>query len=74
MLKLSAYYDVALKTKISRDEESSEILDISLDVRRYEFSYYYFFTIGGVENIIRKQIVDIRTDFASSLSRNSNKM
>lgn len=71
---LPAYYDIALKTKISRDNESSEMLDILLSGRRYEFSYYYFFTKGGVENIIRQLIVDLKVDFTSSLSRSSEKI
>ncbi|MCL2519342.1 MAG: hypothetical protein FWF15_12345, partial [Oscillospiraceae bacterium] len=36
-----AYYDVNLKTKFSRDNESSEMLDIIMDGRIFDFGYVY---------------------------------
>lgn len=35
-----AYYDIALKTKFARDDDSSEMLDIILESRIYDLSYY----------------------------------
>jgi len=36
-----AYYDINLKTKFSRDDESSEMLDIVMDGRVFDFGYVY---------------------------------
>lgn len=36
-----AYYDINLKTKFSRDDESSEMLDIIMDGRVFDFGYVY---------------------------------
>ncbi|MCL2816313.1 MAG: hypothetical protein FWD23_17100, partial [Oscillospiraceae bacterium] len=36
-----AYYDINLKTKFSRDDESSEMLDIVMDGRIFDFGYVY---------------------------------
>ena len=36
-----AYYEVALKTKFTRDEESAEMIDLILDGRVFDFGYLY---------------------------------
>ena len=36
-----AYYDINLKTKFSRDDDSSEMLDIIMDGRVFDFGYVY---------------------------------
>ena len=36
-----AYYDVALKTKFTRDEESAEMIDLVLSTRTFDFGYMY---------------------------------
>jgi len=36
-----AYYDINLKTKFSRDDESAEMLDIVMDGRVFDFGYVY---------------------------------
>ena len=36
-----AYYDINLKTKFSRDDESAEMLDIIMDGRVFDFGYVY---------------------------------
>ena len=50
-----AYYDVNLKTKAARDEQSAAMLDIILDTRVYDLGWYYQF--GGyneaVMNLVR---------------------
>ena len=37
---LPAYYEVALQTKASRDDDSAEMLDIIKKARIYDFGYY----------------------------------
>ena len=50
-----AYYDVNLKTKAARDEQSAAMLDIIFDTRVYDLGWYYQF--GGyneaVMNLVR---------------------
>ena len=50
-----AYYDVNLKTKAARDEQSSAMLDIIFETRVYDLGWYYQF--GGynesVMNLVR---------------------
>ena len=50
-----AYYDVALKGKYARDEESLDMLDIILESRCYDLGWFY--AIGGyneeVKNLLR---------------------
>lgn len=41
------YYDIALKTKFVRDEESAEMIDIIVDGRTFDFGYMYDDFIGG---------------------------
>ena len=65
-LVLPAYYDMALKTKMSRDNESAAMLDIVLDGRKYTFSYYFG---GGVEQIFRELAIKGSTDFSSKLEK-----
>jgi hypothetical protein len=38
---IPAYYDVALKVKLTRDEESVEMLDMIMDSRVFDFGYVY---------------------------------
>ena len=38
---IPAYYDVQLKTKIARDDESSEMLDIIFAGRKYDLGSIY---------------------------------
>ena len=41
------YYDIALKTKFARDEESAEMIDIIMEGRTFDFGYMYDDFIGG---------------------------
>lgn len=55
---IPAYYDIQLKTKIARDEESSEMLDIIFTGRKYDLGTIYNW--GGISN-----------KFADAMQRNS---
>ena len=45
-----AYYDVSLKGKFSRDDESQEILDLVFSTLVWDISFYYDF--GGIGKIL----------------------
>ncbi|MHC1695101.1 MAG: hypothetical protein AB9835_07495 [Eubacteriales bacterium] len=56
-----AYYEVALKTKYARDEETEEMLDLILEGRRFDFGYIYDgFTMSFcLQSLLSKENKDI---------------
>ncbi len=56
-----AYYEQTLKSKTSRDEESSAMLDLIFSTRTYDFGWY--FEIGsyneGIMNLLRNYSTDV---------------
>ena len=57
-----AYYDVCLKSKYARDEESSRMLDIIFDTYRLELSDVYNLPISGSAT---EMMGNGKTDFTS---------
>ncbi len=60
---LAAYYDIALKTKLTRDEESAAMIDIIFDTTTYDCSTVY--GLGGVKTEIYTRASNNNTDLAS---------
>jgi hypothetical protein len=58
-----AYYQSILKHKLSRDPETAQMLDIIVDSRTYDFSY---FLDRGLIGTTRKLLLRGSTDFAST--------
>lgn len=56
-----AYYEQTLQNKVSRDENSSRMLDLLFSTRTYDFGWY--FEIGGyneeIMNLLRKYSTDV---------------
>ncbi len=66
-----AYYDVALKTKYARDEESGRMLDLIFSSRCYDIGYVYAW--GGL-NLIPNTLYSAKsTDFASQFAKTEEK-
>ena len=63
-----AYYDISLKGKHARDEESVEMLDIILTTRIYDFGWYYQF--GSYNNAIMDMFRNYNNDFTSMYEKN----
>ena len=64
-----AYYEVALKQKYSRDEETSQMLDIIRDGLRFDFGTVNTANLDGV-NAVFRQLMDTRSrDFVSLYER-----
>ncbi|GHU34616.1 hypothetical protein FACS1894105_01700 [Clostridia bacterium] len=61
-----AYYDVTLKTKFARDDESSEMFDYIFDGRVYDFGYVYDLTTTF---IFQNQINDKKREYMSALEK-----
>ena len=55
-----AYYDMTLKNKAARDEESAEMLDIIFETRVYDLGWYYQFGMYNEEvmNLFRTQYAE----------------
>ena len=66
-----AYYDISLKTKHSRDDESSEMLDIIFSTRSYDYGWYYKFGNYdvGILDLYRKYNKDFTSMYEKSLPK-----
>jgi hypothetical protein len=62
-----AYYDVTLKTKAARDEESSEMLDIIFNSRVFELANFYEW--GGIFDVPGTQSENGNDDIASAVKK-----
>lgn len=62
-----AYYDVSLKGKYTRDEESREILDLVFSTMVWDPAIYYDF--GSVSRIIDDMVSGKNTNFVSSYEK-----
>lgn len=58
-----AYYEIALKGKYTRDNESSDMLDIILATRVYDLGWYY--QIGGYNEQVMNLLRNFKSDFTS---------
>jgi nitroreductase len=62
------YYEIALKRRTSRDEESSAMLDLIFATRTYDFGWY--FEIGGynegIMNLLRAYSSDVTSMYEKS--------
>ncbi|MCL2774075.1 MAG: hypothetical protein FWD71_12085 [Oscillospiraceae bacterium] len=70
---LPAFYDVALKTKYARDDESAEMIDIIRDGISFNFGIEYAFTIGGSNNW-RGLVTDKNSNITSWVDKNLPKL
>ncbi len=61
-----AYFETALKSKYSRDEQSLEMLDIIRDGVMFNFEIIYNGQMGGAWNIMRDLMNGKKKDFAST--------
>lgn len=51
-----AYYETSLKTKAARDVESSEMFDLLMDSRVFDFGYMYNDALGGLAFTIQEMV------------------
>lgn len=70
------YYDIVLKTKGSRDEESVRMLDMIFDGRIFDFGYVYgeFGAAFWVQNLIEKKSADIASYYEKNHKAYDKKM
>jgi len=63
----SAYYEVSLKTKFLRDDESEEMLDLIFDSRVYDLGNFYNW--GEVFGVLHGMVDARNTDYVSAYER-----
>jgi hypothetical protein len=66
-----AYYDIALKGKYVRDEDSEEMLDLIFDSKIYDLGWLY--QIGGYNEEIMNLFRNRKTDFISMYEKREEK-
>ena len=66
-----AFYDIALKGKMVRDEESEDMLDIIFDSKLYDLGWLY--QIGGYNERIMDLLRTYKSDFISMYEKNLGK-
>jgi hypothetical protein len=69
-----AYYEINLKTKFSRDEESSKMLDYVLDGRIFDFGYVYNNWVGPFAFGTGDQMSSKKREIVSLYESNINKV
>jgi ABC-type glycerol-3-phosphate transport system substrate-binding protein len=60
------YYEISLKTKISRDESSEEMIDLIRDSLIFDFGWVHSVPMDSIGSFLASLIVSGSTDFASS--------
>ncbi len=71
---LPAYYEVALKSKYARDNDTAEMLDIIRENTFYDFGFIYGTPIGAVADIFGNALIlDKRESFSSYYASLENK-
>jgi len=67
-----AYYDISLKTKYARDDDSSEMLDLILAGRSADLGYVG--NLGGFLEAIVSDVVGKKNALASTIEKNLPKL
>lgn len=67
-----AYYDVSLKTKLARDDESSEMMDLIFANRTYDLGKIYNW--GGIYETVKSLADSKKTDYISAVEKKADKM
>ena len=65
----STYYDVMIKSKLARDEDSSRMLDIIFDTLTYDVGVTY--GLGGIKDSVSNMIASNEIDIASFYAKNA---
>ncbi|MCL1858586.1 MAG: extracellular solute-binding protein [Oscillospiraceae bacterium] len=67
-----AYYDIQLKTKLTRDDESAEMLDMIFANRTYSLAHLYDW--GGMISTIQTMLTQNNRNFVSSMDKIANRI
>ena len=75
---IPAFYDIALKTKGTRDDESSEMIDMIRDGLTFDFGYLNSGALGGVGhlwvNLIRNNNANVTSEYDAKKDKYEEKL
>ena len=66
---IPAFYDVSLKTKLARDDESAEMIDIIRNGLTFDFGKVYVTELAYSMNILRDLMSNKKNDFVSTFEK-----
>jgi len=66
---IPAFYEIALKTKHARDDESAEMIDLIRSGLTFDFGKIYTLELNGSMNILRNLMTEKRSNFVSTFER-----
>ena len=69
---IPAYYEVSLKTKLARDEQSGEMIDLIRASRTYDLATVYDF--GGIYGAVSNAIIQNRGGYQSAIEKIQGKI
>jgi hypothetical protein len=69
---MPAYYEVSLKTKLARDEQSGEMIDLIRASRTYDLATVYDF--GGIYGAVTNAIVQNKVGYQSAIEKIQGKI
>jgi len=70
---IPAFYEVSLKTKLARDDESSEMIDIIRNGLTFDFGKIYVTELAYSMNVLRDLMSNKKRDFVSTFEKNEKK-
>ncbi len=65
---IPTYYDVVLKSKSARDEQSAEMIDLIRDTLTFDLGYLCSTSLNGIGHIFVNMVRENNTDLASRLA------
>ncbi len=68
-----ALYEIVAKTKHTRDQESSDMIDIIIRNRVFDIGYSHFYT-NGITSFVRDLLASGKTDVASQFAKNEKSL
>ncbi|MBO5275296.1 MAG: hypothetical protein J6I45_11845, partial [Clostridia bacterium] len=66
---IPAFYEISLKGKVTRDNESEEMIDIIRDTVLFDFGFVHSVPMGGIYQIFGDQLVAGTSNLASSYEK-----
>jgi hypothetical protein len=67
---IPAFYEVALKTKHARDDESAEMIDLIRSGLTFDFGKIYITELNGSMNVLRELMHNKQSNFVSYFEKN----
>ena len=70
---MPAFYEVSLKAKYSRDDESSKMIDYIKDGSVYDYGYFNYSIVGDLAFAGQRMLASKNKNFTSFYEKNESK-